>query len=451
MRFRTFLSVLFLFGLAIAFVALLQPNRTLLEETMQVFGRPVPIWGVILGAFTLGVSIGVFFQLTGAGRGAISQLMSRWSNRHQQAAQRALDRGLQAEREDRLADAVTAYRDAVDLQPTDYSAQMHLGDVLRRSGRAIDAVTFHERARRLEPTNGEPRHALALDHLAMGNVDAARRELHALIDANPRGAIGPLRQLRDLEMSAGHWSAADQAARRLLSLTEKSKGPSPGDQRQALGIRTELARARGAKGQLRSAMGIARKVIKEAASFTPARLVQAELHALAGEISEARDTLIDGFRETGEPALLDALAALDLQRERPEDAISTLRGLIAGGAHQSAARLALGKLYLRLEMLDDAVQRFEQIYESEGRPPIVAVLLARAEERRGNTKRAAALLRGVLDEGERAHPQAICDVCRHGSKEWAQRCTACGSFGSLHTRVTVEETVRRGVMPLPPS
>ncbi len=440
MRFRTFLSVLFLFALAMLLVFLLLPNRAALEQPMDVLGRSVPIWGVVLGAFSLGIGIGIFSLLTGAGRGAATRLVALWSNRHQQAAQRALDRGIQAEREERLDEAVTSFREAASLLPGDYNAQMHLGDALRRTGRASEAVTAHERAQRIDPANHEPRHALALDHLEMGNLEEARRALLALVDANPKGAVGPLRRLRNLEMKAGNWAAAEAAARKLDSLGEKARGASSDDRRTSLGIRTELARSRRAAGQLRSAMGIVKKIQKDDPSFVPAAMLAAELHVDADEIAEARETLVRGFHDTGEPALLDALASIDLRREHPEDAISTLRGIVAGGAQQSAARLALGKLYLRLEMLDEAAQRFEQIYENEGHPPLVAVLLARTEERRGNTARAAQLFRSVLDSGDRAVPVAACEACGTEVTQWSARCPRCSGFGTIRTRWSAIDT-----------
>ncbi len=440
MRFRTFLSVLFLFALAMLLVFLLLPNRATLEQPMDLLGRSVPIWGVVLGAFSLGIGIGVFSLLTGTGRGAATRLVALWSNRHQQAAQRALDRGIQAEREERLDEAVISFREAASLLPSDYNVQMHLGDALRRTGRASEAVTAHERAQRIDPVNHEPRHALALDHLEMGNLDEARRALLALVDANPKGAVGPLRRLRNLEMKAGNWAAAEAAARKLDALGEKARGANSDDRLTSLGIRTELARSRRAAGQLRSAMGIVKKVLKDESTFVPAAMLAAELHVDADEITEARETLVRGFQATGEPALLDALASIDLKREHPEDAISTLRGLVAGGTQQSAARLALGKLYLRLEMLDEAAQRFEQIYENEGHPPLVAVLLARTEERRGNTGRAAQLFRSVLDSGDRAVPLAACGACGTELTQWSARCPRCSGFGTIRTRWSAIDT-----------
>jgi lipopolysaccharide biosynthesis regulator YciM len=439
MRLRTFLSVLFLFALAMFLVELLLPNRDSLEQPMDILGRAVPTWGVILGAFTFGILIGVFFEITGASRGAANRLIAYWSNRHRQAAQRAFERGLQAEREERLEDAIEAYREATQLHPIDYNSQMHLGDALRRAGRPGEAVIAHDRAQRLDLENDEPRQALIDDHLELGSIDEARRLLLLSIEENPRRAFAPLRRLRDLEMRAGQWPAAEAASRKLEGLFDKSKLPLD-DWRIGLGIRTELARSRQAAGQPRSAMGIIKKVLKDDPTFVPAVVLDAELHAAAEEFTEARESLIRGFQSTAEPALLDRLTQIDLSRERPEDAISTLRGLVAAGTHTAISRLVLGRLYLRLEMLDEAAQRFEQLYEGDLRSPLVAVLLARTEERRGHFARATRLLQTVVDDSARAIPEAVCRACSAESPRWAARCASCGRFGTVSTSWAITET-----------
>lgn len=432
MRLRTFLSLIILLGLAGSVVFLLLPNRVVLEQPLDLAGHPVPVWGAILGALALGVFLTLSFELTGIGRKALEQASTLWSRRNRRAAQRALERGLQAERDDRLDDAVAHLREAVDRDPSDFRAQMELGTALRRAGRPADAILAHEWARRLDPDSDEPGHALATDHLEAGDSDATRRELEGLIDSSPRGAIGPLRQLRDLEIQAGRWSTAARLQRRLETLHGRHRILSEADQNQGLGIRVELARARFEAGQLKSALAMARRLVGEAPQFIAARILLAQVHEGMGSIDAARDTLLDGFQRTGEPVLLEALCELDLEREKPEEAISTLRGLVATRRWPSA-RLVLGHLYFRLEMLDDAARPLGDLLEEEGFCAPVAHLLAQVEERRGNIFRANALYRMILESSPEAASPACCSTCRTNLPEWAPRCSKCGQFGSVAT------------------
>ncbi len=435
-----------LLGLAAVIVFLLLPNQAVLEQRLDLAGRMVPVWGTILGAFALGMILTLAFQVTGVGRKALGRALSLWNSRHREAAQKALDRARRAEREERLDEAIACYREAIEKLPHEGQTHLLLGDALRRTGRAAEAALAHERARRLDPADEEATHALAIDHLEAGRLDEARSELTALVDANPKGSAGLLRRLRDLELRAGNWSAAARAQRRLEALFGKGRPMPAADVRQGLGIRTELARTRWRAGQVRSATTLLRQVLLDDPAFLPARILAAQVRDEQGEPDAAREVLLQGFELTGEPALLDALCELDLGRERPEDAISTLRGLAAVRRWPAAVRLALGKLYLRLEMLDEAAQPFEDLLETEGHSALVAYLLARVEERRGNVHRAASLYRGVLNGPGRDVPQATCRSCGAELPEWRPRCERCGAFGDVTTRWTSEEVFPSGTV-----
>ncbi len=435
MKIRTFLAVLLSLLLAATAVFVLLPNAELLEERLWLGTRSLPVWGALLAAFVLGIVVELAFRLTGVGRGGFRRARGLVTGRRGRGVRRALEEGARAEREGRLDEAIAAYREAVGRGAGDFRAHMRLGDALRLAGRPVEAARAHERARRIDPGSDEPGHALVLDYLAAGRVGEARRELVEIIERNPRGAIGPVRQLRDLEIRAGRWEEAADAARRLESLADPAHPLTEEDVLQGLGIRTEQARARAAAGQGRAAAGILRRVLRERPGFLPAVVLLAELRGGAGDVDQARQVLVEGYRETGEIALLERLVELDLGRERPEDAISTLRGLAADPAHAPGARYVLAGLYLRLEMPDDAAEQLERVLETREMDELVAHLLARVEERRGRCDRAAELYRWILHRPGRAIPAARCTRCGAELAAWSERCPACGVFGAVRSRL----------------
>ncbi|RMG42860.1 MAG: hypothetical protein D6718_13310 [Acidobacteria bacterium] len=433
MRVRTFVTLLLLLGLAAAVVFLLLPNRTTLELTLTVGRYAVPVWGAILGAFTIGALFGLVFELLGAGRGIAARARSVFGRRRLRAAERALELGRRAEREGRLGAAIEHFREATALAPLDPRGPMRLGDALRQAGRPVDAAAAHEQARRVADEPDASTHALALDHIEAGRWDDARRELEALVARSPRTAVAPLRQLRDIEMRAGNWEAAARAQRRLEAATGEL---TEDDRERGLAIRTELARARAEAGQRRAALNQLRRVVKEAPAFLPAVNRLAELLVESGDVGSARTVLLEAFERTGEPVLLDRLADIDIARERPQDAIATLRGLVAGRRHAIASRFALGRLYFRLEMLDEAADQLEPLHEELPAAVAVTVLLARTEERRGRLARAAALYREALEA--RPVPESLCRACGAAHESWAPSCRACGRFGTVSSAAPLE-------------
>jgi len=444
MRFRTFVGVLILLGLAAGVVFLLRPNREVLELPVDILGRPIPVWGLVLGALALGILITLLFLVSGIGRRVFERVLVRYTSRQRLAAERALARGKQAELDGRDDEAIAALREAADKAPDEYAAHMRLGDALRRTNRHAEAALAHDRARRLAPDDDEPLHALALDHLAAGKVEEARTILTRLVERNPRQAVGPMRRLRDLEIRAGNWSAASRAQRRLEAMFGRSRPLSEPDRRQGLGIRCELARSRALAGQSRSALALLRRVLRDEPTFLPARVLLAELLTEQDALDEAKDLLQEGFLLTGEPALLEALCDIDLERERPEDAISTLRGIVASRRWPAAARLALGQLYFRMEMLDEAAEPIEDLIDTQGESPLVLFLLGQIEERRGNVHRAAHLYRSVLQEGSVGIPAASCQECGETMPHWVPLCPRCGAFGSITTRYSSDEITLSG-------
>lgn len=433
MRLRTFLALTILLGLAAAIVLLLLPNREVLEQSLRVGTAIMPVWGAIVWAFALGVGVAVVFHVTGLGRSAFSRARSFWSARHREASRKAVERGLQAEREERMEEAIASYTEAVEKAPYDFRARMQLGDALRKSGHAERALTEHHHARALDPASDEPRHALALDFLELNELDRARHELRTLVERNPKGAAVALRQLRDLEMRAGSWEAAERAQAKLDALLGKPDRSKPDEWARTLGIRTELARARAHAGQPRGSINLLKKIVKDDPTFLPARLLLAEIKADTGAVDEARTLLVEGFDLTGEPSVLDALVDMLLRRERPEDAISTLRGQVAARKHSEAARLALGRLYSRVEMLDEAADQLNRLYEETGGAPLAAYHLGIVEERRGNGNRAAELYHEVLVPEKPVLRSIVCSRCDGGSPQWKPRCPHCGAFGTLST------------------
>lgn len=89
---------------------------------------------------------------------------------------------------DRVSDeegAKQAYRAALELDPRDFEANLHLGAVLYRE-RSLDAATpYLERALALHPDSSLARYAIALVRAATGQIEQSLRDLEAVTAAEP--------------------------------------------------------------------------------------------------------------------------------------------------------------------------------------------------------------------------------------------------------------------------
>lgn len=89
---------------------------------------------------------------------------------------------------DRVSDeegAKQAYRAALELNPRDFEANLHLGAILYRERAMADARPFLQQALNLQPSSNLARYAMALVAAAAGDIDASILDLQTVAKAEP--------------------------------------------------------------------------------------------------------------------------------------------------------------------------------------------------------------------------------------------------------------------------
>jgi tetratricopeptide (TPR) repeat protein len=147
----------------------------------------------------------------------------------------------------------------------------------------------------------------------------------------------------------------------------------------------------------------------------------------AGALAEWRR----GYGVTGSPVFLQRIEDHFIERARPAEAIQTLHELISGADNDLLPRYYLGRLYYRLEMLDEALRQLSSIADRVAVSPTFHLLLARIHERRGQLDGAARSYLAAIKQAGLAATEYLCDACGSGFGAWSDRCEACGSWGSL--------------------
>jgi tetratricopeptide (TPR) repeat protein len=139
-----------------------------------------------------------------------------------------------------------------------------------------------------------------------------------------------------------------------------------------------------------------------------------------------------------------------LRDDNPLGAIEALKRCVARAVKDTLPRFYLGKLYFRLEMLDDA---FSVLSSLEGRAsyaPTLHYLLGRIHERRKIFREAAAEYRKVIKELELVQLEYRCRTCEESFMEWADRCTRCGDWNTVEVTLREEISLEElGLSPAP--
>ena len=113
-----------------------------------------------------------------------------------------LERGGKAMREKRFADAVAAYRQMINLEPSDVIAYRYLGVALAKSGKNDEALQEYAHALQLDPKNAAVHYSMGIVLIEMGKEESAIAHFRDAIRLDP-GLVDPHFQLANLLLRAG--------------------------------------------------------------------------------------------------------------------------------------------------------------------------------------------------------------------------------------------------------
>ena len=450
MRIRTFILIIvvlaFFWGLAELFVK----NSEVLRQDFDLGdGTKLPIGITLVIVFVIGAMTTLVFGLSRE----MGRLTERWrhfrARRKSDEIEEEYSRGLVAVLEGREEQALSHFRAVLELDSRHFNTLLKLGEVLRTLGKHDDAIEFHRKARHLKEDDTRPLYSLCEDYEAQGDMARARAVLGKILAIN-KNSVSAWRKLRYLHMKEENWDDALEAHQK----SEKySRAHDPGDEadrRVGKGIRYEIAKARLTVGRTKDAMGILRRLLKEEPQFIAAHVLLGEALREDGQEKQAVEAWYEGFERTGSPIFLTVLEEHFLRRDNPLGAIEALKLCVSRSTKDTLPRFYLGKLYFRLEMLDDAFSVLSSLEGRSSYAPTLHYLLGRIHERRKSYPESAAEYRKVIKELELVQLEYRCRVCEETFMEWSARCPACGDWNTVEVMLREEISLEElGLSPAP--
>lgn len=104
---------------------------------------------------------------------------------NRQSAERAFAQGVQAQRANRLTEAVQAYRQATQADPAFFEAHYNLALAAYRAGNLQQSLAACENALAIEPDSADARYNFALALREAGHLQDAANELEKLLQGHP--------------------------------------------------------------------------------------------------------------------------------------------------------------------------------------------------------------------------------------------------------------------------
>ena len=423
-----FLAVIvFVLGVMIHIIS---SNHDVLMQEMIIRGEAVKVQTVIILAFLLGFVLNliwaIYMEIRQAIKGLNASAATRLGRRISEQIQDARDlmaHGLPTE-----AEAVL--RGILEQRADHAEAMTLLGDCLLRQGDPQSAALHLLHACEVHPDHAEPRYLLAEARQALRDPEGAVAVLRKVASDQPKQALRALRRLRALHMEAQRWEDALEIHKRLVAQFPSELSQAERAQGTALLYQAGIQKVEA--DQYKEASQSFQALLKEDPSFVPAYLSLGRCMILQDQEPQGLEIWIEGFRATSEGALLQEIEDYFIQLGLPEDGLNMLRRVAATSEHEALAKFFLGKMLYRLEILDEALEIFQEVKSQVVYSPMLYFFMAKIHARRGRNEAALNEYRQLLRNLGTLKLRYECSVCNHKTTDFEDRCGSCGSWNASH-------------------
>jgi tetratricopeptide (TPR) repeat protein len=151
-----------------------------------------------------------------------------------------------------------------------------------------------------------------------------------------------------------------------------------------------------------------------------------------GETEEAINLLEKSYEQISTMIILSRLEDLLINVGEPARLIRTYKNSLSKNPQDPVIRFFLGKLYYRLEMIDDAFDILTSIDTGGTVYPELHQLMGNLYMKRNQTDRAAYEFKKALDIHKSLYITSYrCKNCGNTSSEWSGRCSHCKQWSTL--------------------
>lgn len=395
-----------------------------LSATRQV---EVSVSELAILSFSLGAALVILGTLVKDVTLASKNWKERRERQRKEAARARVAKAHELFQKGMLDDAAKELERSLSVNPNDREALDLLSSVEAERGNALEAVKALTRLKQLDPSDLSIFFRLAALYRRMNDLDNAFSLLKAVEDSegeNPRAWEG----LRDIHMLRNEMVPAYAVHKKIMK--QKGKAATPGDQELFNALRYEKAMVRMSEGKIDDAERRLRELIKEQPQFCASYIALSDHMRSRGNLEEATDLLMQGYRATRNAVFLIKLEDLGVETVNPQSVIGVYTELLQEYPSDFDANLFMGKFFLRLEMNDEAVEQLLKAESLEPERQSVQILLAEAFRRRGRYEPASQHYQRAFAYKRRYLIPFRCRKCGKATIKWSSRCGDCGAWNS---------------------
>lgn len=437
MQLRNVVGVLIALFLVFEAANLVAGNPHLLDQRLRLgfpgLGFELPLYGAFFLVFLAGFLPPAAYLFQNSLRQELERRRDKRRDREVQSFAQRFRRAIDLEADGQWAKAAAELETLLGEKPEDFATLMRYGELLRRLGRADAALEAHRRASLLYPQSVALLYELAADYEARGEAEVAAEVKNRILRDFPGQGLEELRRRRAAAMAEARWDEALRWHDKIEALL--GEGGDPALLAEEKGVDQGLAYQRGVSlledDRQADAMAVFRKILQQDPRFIPASIMLGEAELLADHEAGALEEWRRGFLLTGSPIFLQRFEDYFIENEEPARAIETLQKLGGAKEHDLLLRFFLGRLYYRLEMLDESLRVLESLRERLDLSPTYHYLIGRIRQRRDDLPQAARHYQKALLRLRLPVARYVCSQCGARHDEWHGRCGGCGAWNTI--------------------
>lgn len=427
---RFFIWILTLIAAIIAAVqfSALNPDPVTLKLSPQSSTQVTPIY-LVLACIAAGALAIVMLVGVREIRAHILNWRSTQRRKREEKIQSYYTNGVLASLSRRTSEAISQLQKVLALDPNHTRALLSLGNIFRKEKHYNEAIRLHRKARLLEEGNMEILLSLARD---LEDAKRSDEAIQALEDVLKLDGTNPtaLYRIRDIHIRNEKWKDAHAVQERLLK-AGLPEAEVRAENQVLTGLKYELGRQYMERGDREQARRYYKDAIKLDKGFLPARIGFGETLIREGKLRQAAESWEKSYVKTGNAIFLQRLEDLYLEMGEPSEMLRIYQQSLARRNNDPSLKLALGKLYYRLEMIDDAFDLLSTLEGIQDPTGDLTQIMASLYIRKGDTETALMEMQEVISRSRAGVTPLACSACRYETREWSGRCPACGRWNTM--------------------
>ncbi len=342
----------------------------------------------------------------------------------------------------RIDDAVVQFNDALKENPEHIPSLLQMGDIYLKQKDFKTTNEYYQKAKALDPENIETLFKLVQLKETTKQLSDAVDHVDEILHIEPDN-LTALYKKRELFEKLSKWDELIDLQKDILKLKIDEEEKEE-EKDFLIGYNYEYGKKSLENNEIEQATNTFKTILKMDKLFIPAHLGMAEVMLNEDNTEEAINYLEKMYEETKSIPLLVKLEDLIINVGEPGRLIRIYRNAISAEPNNNTLKLFQGKLYYRLEMLDDTLDAFNSIEPGIFFPELHK-LRGGIYLKRKQYERAVGEFLKVVDMKKALWIPYRCSYCGYLSDQWSGRCPSCKKWNTfyfdLHETCKIKESL----------